>query len=338
MSRHHQPTTTERRRMSPAAIMIILLVVTLVLALFAWPSSRLEPRDLPIGVAGPAPATAAMEQRLADDAFDVTRYPDESAARDAVADREVYGAFVATPKGPKVLTASAASPAVAQMLTTAANEQAPRGTTADVEDVVASGHRGAALPSAVLPLIIAGILTGVLSGVLATGALRRTGFVVVGSVLAGLAATAVVQSWLGIVTGDWMANAAAPSLTVLAIASVVAGLQALLGEAGAVIGALTMVLVGNPFSGIASAPEMLPRPVGAIGQLMPPGAGGNLLRSTGFFDGAAAAGHIAVLLAWTTLGLGLLLLHLLRSRRPAAVPRPWPRDHARRRARTAPVA
>ena len=42
-----------------------------------------------------------------------------------------------------------------------------------------------------------------------------------------------------------------------------------------------MVLVGNPFSGVGSAPELLPQPVGGIGQLMPPGAGGNLLRSTG---------------------------------------------------------
>ena len=48
---------------------------------------------------------------------------------------------------------------------------------------------------------------------------------------------------------------------------------------------------------------MLPRPAGAIGQLMPPGAGAHLLRSTAFFDGAAAAGHAAVLAGWALLGL-----------------------------------
>ena len=74
-----------------------------------------------------------------------------------------------------------------------------------------------------------------------------------------------------------------------------------------------MVLIGNPFSGVGSAPELLPQPVGAIGQLMPPGAGGNLLRSTGFFDGAAAGGHIAVLLAWTLVGLGALMARSGRS-------------------------
>jgi hypothetical protein len=74
-------------------------------------------------------------------------------------------------------------------------------------------------------------------------------------------------------------------------------LEELLGERGIALGALTMVFVGNPFSAVGSAPELLPQPVGGIGQLLPPGAGGNLLRSTGFFDGAGAGGHVAVLAA-----------------------------------------
>ena len=47
--------TAAHHRPSPLAILIIPVVVALVLTLFAWPSARLEPRDLPIGVAG-APA------------------------------------------------------------------------------------------------------------------------------------------------------------------------------------------------------------------------------------------------------------------------------------------
>ena len=62
-------------------------------------------------------------------------YADEAAARQAIEDRDVYGAFVATPGGLKVLSASAASPAVAQLLSQAASEAAePR--AAVVEDVV----------------------------------------------------------------------------------------------------------------------------------------------------------------------------------------------------------
>ena len=40
---------------------------------------------------------------------------------------------------------------------------------------------------------------------------------------------------------------------------------------------------------------MLPTGAGTLGRLLPPGAGGNLLRSTGFFDGAGTGGHVAVL-------------------------------------------
>jgi hypothetical protein len=69
---------------------------------------------------------------------------------------------------------------------------------------------------------------------------------------------------------------------------------------------------------------MLPEPVGAIGQLMPPGAGGNLLRSTGFYDGAAGEGHLVVLAAWALAGLTLLLVAALRARRPAAASVPVP--------------
>jgi hypothetical protein len=318
--------STRPHRPSPAAILLVPLAVALVLTLFAWPNARLEPRDLPVGVAGAPAAAEAVEQRLAarEGAFDVHRYSDERAARQAIEDREVYGAFVAAPAGGKVLVASAASPAVAQLLTHAASEGgAPAASRAvPVQDVVAASPAGNALASSVLPLVIAGLLTGVAGVTLVSGALARAGLVLAGSILAGLVATAIVQSWLDVIQGDWAANAAALSLTVLAIASVVAGLEALLGKAGLIIAALTMILVGNPFSGVGTAPEMLPVPAGAIGQLLPPGAGGNLLRSTGFFDGASAGEHITVLVVWTLAGLAALLAAGVRDRRPATAQAP----------------
>ena len=157
-----------------------------------------------------------------------------------------------------------------------------------------------------LPLVIGGIVTGVLSGLIAPLGRRQVGLLLAGAVLAGVVAVAILQAWLGVIGGSWLANAEALSLAVLAIAATVAGLQALLGPPGIAIAALLMVLIGNPFSGIASAPELLSRPAGTIGQLMPPGAAGNLLRSTAFFDGAAAVGHAAVLAAWALFGLGAL--------------------------------
>jgi len=307
-------SSSHGHRPPAAAILVVPLVVALILTLFAWPAAKLEPRDLPVGVAGPATAAAPIEEQLGarEGAFDLHRYGGEQAAREAIEDREVYGAFVVTPAGPKVLTASAASPAVAQQLTHAADEAG-----AEVEDIVQAGPQAAALAASVLPLVIAGLLVGVVAALASSRALGRAGLVVAGSVLTGLAATALVQSWLDVVAGDWIANAGVLSLTVLAIAAALAGLHAVAGRVGLAIGAVTMIFVGNPFSGVGSAPELLPEPAGAIGQLLPPGAGGNLLRSTGFFDGAGGAGHLTVLLVWAAAGLALLFAAELRGRRAA---------------------
>jgi len=297
-----------------AAILVVPVVAAVILTLFAWPLAKVGPRDVPVGVAG-APAVA---DRLAaqDGRFDVHRYDSEPAVRTAIEDREVYGGLVAGPSGATVLTASAGSPAVAQMLTHAASEG---GEAVKVEDVVAASPAGGALPASVLPLVIAGLLTGALAATATSSAARRGALVVAGSLLAGVAGAAIVQSWLEVVDGDWVANAAALSLTVLAIAATVCGLQALMGKAGLLVAALTMVFIGNPFSAVATGPEMLPEPAGAIGQLLPPGAGGNLLRSTGFFDGAGGAQHIAVLACWAIAGFAAVLIAGTR-RRPGAVP------------------
>jgi hypothetical protein len=276
------------------AALLVPVVAAIVLTLFAWPAAKVGPRDLPVGVVGPAPQVAGVE---------LHHYGSEGEAREAIKDRDVYGALV---NGKKVLVATGASPVVAQMLTHAAQG-------APVEDVVPAGPESSALAASVLPLVLAGILTGLLTSLLARGARRRVGLLLGVSLLTGLAANLIVQSWLGVIGGDWWANSAVLGLTVLAIASAVAGLGALFGKAGYAFAALTMIFVGNPLSGVATSPEMLPQGAGTLGQLLPPGAGGNLLRSTGFFDGAAAGSHLLVLTAWALAGFVLLTLSQRRN-------------------------
>jgi hypothetical protein len=297
--------TDHDHRPPAAAILIVPLIVAVVLTLFAWPSSRLEPRDLPIGVAGPEAAVQPLERRLAaqEGAFEVHRYATEADARDAIENREVYGAFVAEPGGATVLTSSAGSPAVAQLLTHAAAEQ-----DAEVEDVVTTSPAASGLGSSVLPLVLAGIVTGVLAALAVSRGTARVGLTLAGSVLAGLSAALIADTWLGIVEGDWIVNAGAFALTFLAISAAMVGLYSLFGKTGLGIGAAVLVFIGNPFSAAATAPELLPEPVGGLGQLLPPGAGANLLRSTGFFDGAGSAEHIAVLAVWAVLGVAATLI------------------------------
>jgi hypothetical protein len=244
--RPRRDTVNGHRRPKPAALLLLPVAFAIVLALFAWPSAEAGPRDLPIGVAGQPAQTPPIDQGLAGrgEAFDVHRYADEATARDAIEDRDIYGAFVATTDGPKVLTATAASAPVAALLNQAAVESG-----AEVEDLTPSSAHASALPSSVLPLLIGGILVGVASILVASSLRQRAGLVLGGSLLMGLTATLLIQGWFDILGGDWAANAAAFTLLSAAVAAVVAGLEAVLGRAGIALGTLTMVFVGNPFSG-----------------------------------------------------------------------------------------
>ncbi|MFH9123538.1 ABC transporter permease [Streptomyces globisporus] len=305
--------STAPNRRAVAVILLIPLMVTLALWAFAWPAARIAPRDLPVGVAGAAPAAEQLEQRFEqrDGAFEVHRYADEAAARAAIEDRVVYGAVVAAPQGPHLLTASAASPVVSQLLREAVTASAPEGTRVEVTDVVAAppgDPRGSALGASVLPLALAGMAAGAVVTLMGLRGARGALTLLAASALVGLAATAVTHSWLGVVTGDWWTEAGVLALTVLAIGSAVAGLAALFGQRGIGLGALLMVLLGNSFSGVTSAPHLLPEPVGAIGQWLPPGAGGSLLRSVAFFDGSSAGGPLLTLSLWSALGLAAVLL------------------------------
>src|SRR2546427_10556220 len=94
------------------------VLITLAVLAFAWPAARTQPRELPVGVVGPG-SQRAIEQLSTDEpgAFDVHLYPDVDAARAAIRNRDVYGAFVVAPPNVQVLEASAAGPTVAQLLT-----------------------------------------------------------------------------------------------------------------------------------------------------------------------------------------------------------------------------
>ena len=221
-------------------------------------------------------------------AFEVTTVPDAATADQRLRDRDAYAAFVLGPGGLAGLqVASAASPTVAQALTQLA-QTAAQGRAVTVTDVVPThpgDPRGAGLASALLPLVLTSVAAGVVLTIAVGSRWPRVLGLVTYAVLAGLVATAVVQYGLDALPGDYLANAAVVALLALAMAAAVAGLGATLGAGGVVLAVLLVFLLGNPLSGLTSAPELLPQPWGALGQLLPPGAGGTLLRSVAFFDG-----------------------------------------------------
>lgn len=312
---HADPSHRVRGASRPAAAIVAVVVTlqALLIAMFAWPAINMAPRDLPVIVAAPPEAAAAVAERLTSvrpGAFKVSTVADEDAATRALRDRRAYAAFVVRPDGPRLLVASAASPAIAQLFAQQA-QTIGGGQPIPVVDVIPSTSgdpRGAGFAAGFLPLILTSMVVGILLATLVPSKGARLAAVGSFSLLAGLAGAAVLQYWLDVLSGPYLRNAAVIGLLALAVCGAVAGLAALLGPAGIAIAVLLIFLVGNPLSAVASAPEMLPQPWGAIGQLLPPGAGATLLRSSAFFDGAGGAAALWTLSAWATAGLVFLLV------------------------------
>jgi hypothetical protein len=298
------------------------LVVALAVLAFTWPAARTAPRSLPVGVVGTGPAVQQAVSGLTSadpNAFDLHLYADDATARTAIKNRDVYGAFEITSQGVTVLTASAGGTTVAQLLSSVGEKVSaqlgPAHATAtgpavlDVVKTAGDDPRGAVLASAVSPLVLGGVIIAVIVAVLVgfRPAWRELLALVAVSAVAGLGAHLVIQSYLGAMPGDQVRTWAALSLMLFAISSTVAGMSAVLGPGGVALGAALMVFVGNPFSGVTSAPELMPDGINRIGQFLPPGAGANLLRSTAYFDGHGATSHLLVLGIWSAFGVGSLL-------------------------------
>jgi len=296
------------RQLTIIAVLLPLMIVLAVLA-FAWPAARIAPRDLPVGIVGTGRASEQVLtglDRSDPGGFDVRRYADEASARAAIQHRDIYGAFAVSRGGITVLEASAASPSVAQLLSTVGQHLgSSRPAVSDVVPLSAGDPRGLVLPSALLPMTICGVIMASVIGLVLgfRPAWRQIMALIVVSAAAGLGAYLIAQGFLGALPHEAVATWAALSLIVLATGATTAGLIALIGAAGLGLGILLMIFIGNPFSGVTSAPELLPAPVGTIGQWLPPGAGASLLRSTAYFGGHGAAGHLTVLLVWIAAGL-----------------------------------
>jgi hypothetical protein len=315
------------------AIVSIALTTVIVLAslAFAWPSARVAPRELSVGITGSnAPSQAAVHilAKTEPGGFDLHLYVDRAAAETAIRHRQIYGDFDFAANQLTVLDASAASPSVAQLLTAVGGELAAQLThrPADVVDVVATSPtdpRGTVLTSALLPLTIASIVVAAATALLVgfRPAWRQLGALTVVSAVAGLGAYVVAQGFLGALPGEHLATWAALALTILAISATTAGLIAILGPAGLGISAVIMVFVGNPFAGVGSAPQLLPGAVDHLGQWLPPGAAANLLRSSAYFHGYGSGGHLVVLSGWALLGIVAVVVGHHTSPRFAAHPR-----------------
>lgn len=315
---HHAAKTHEPPAAFRAAgvVAVLAVAITLVAIAFALPAARSKPHDVPIGAAGPQAASgqvAGILEQNAPGAFDITYYPGEAALRDAIRNRDVYGGISLGPEGRTLLIATGASPTVAQLLSQVGNGIAQHAgvalKTEDVAPPTTEDPRGAGLAASALPITLAGLLPAIaLVLLLRREVWTRLTAVVVFAGLAGLTIAALLKFVLGSIDANLWGVAGGLTLGVLASGLAMLGLGSVFGRPGLAAGSLIALLLGNPLSGLTSAPELLPSGWGAFGQWLPQGANATLLRSTAFFDGAGSAMAIAVLSLWALAGVTLVVI------------------------------
>jgi hypothetical protein len=287
-----------------AAVGVVL--IGLFVFFFITPAHNPKPNGLPVAVVGQLPSADELALRLESRDFDVERVATATEAQQRIEDRDVYGAFVEQPEPRRLLVASGASVPAAELLEGIA-EEAGIGQVVDVKPTDSDDPRGVTINLLVLALVITSILTALVAVQMVPG-LQALGPRVAGAaaaaVIGGLIALGIVKAE-GALPGSLFAELAVVALAIFAVALCSAGIIRLIGPAGMGAPFLLFLMLGNPASGQASAPELLPTPWYPLGLFMPPGALGDGLRGVAYFDGAKVLLPVIVLLLWAALGVAL---------------------------------
>lgn len=298
------------------------IIIGLMLWAFLAPTFGSGPDGVPVAVTGPEPVV----QKLISQAEQQDEHPDfitvnsQEEVEQMVRDRDAVGAISVGPKGATVYTASGNGAPYVQMLNGVSQKMQATGMKVNTEDLAPTTKddpqaQGLALLG--LPLAFGGVISGMLATVLLRGhkwlkAAVIAGVAVLGAGVAVWMLHGIYGTLAGSVGMEWLAIA----LGIAATSSVTAGLGALLGVPGAGLGAVLTIFVANPLSGLATGPWLLPAGWSTLGQLMPIGATGHLVRSLSFFDCAGATRPWIVLCCWVA--AGLILLAFDRSKEEAS--------------------
>ncbi len=285
------------------------------------------PREVPLAVVVPAGAPAGTADSLVaqlngldGSPLDATAYDTEDAARRAIADREVDGAFLSGAGTQDVLLVAGAeggavSSALEQVLT---GVDASRSRTLTTSDVLPAGDgdaRGLSAFYLAVGWVVGGYLVAAIIGISSgsrpltrgRGATRLAALAVY-ALLSGVGGTLVAGPVLGALDGHLVALSVFGALLVVAVGAFTMALQVWTGLVGIGLAIVLFVVLGNPSAGGAYPAPLLPPFWAAIGPWLPPGAGTAAVRGIAYFGGAGVAQAVWVLVAYAVLGVvGVLL-------------------------------
>lgn len=330
------------RRFASAVCLIGVLVQLGLTAYYLGMGHKAAPHHLPVGLVSPADEHDRVTRLLTrSGAFGVTDYADANGLVAAIRSREVYGGVDVAGYQPHLYVASAAGPAAASLLratyTTVVQQdtakqlmelaaQSPRMPVAqaqelntppvitDVVPLPADDVNGASLGFLTQALALGGTIASIGLGRLIPRTKRswKRGAAHVSTLVLYAFGSALVvlwsMSWFGVGdAADRGEMLAIFSLISLAITGSTAGAVALLGPAGALVGAMYFTL-GTVISGASILPEFLPVFGRHVGENLPTGAGVQAVRDNLYFPDAPIGPHLLVLCLYAGIGCALVLV------------------------------
>jgi hypothetical protein len=337
-----ETSVAQFRRFATAACVVGVLVQLLLTAYYLGMGHKAAPHDLPVGLIAGNDQRGQITTMLEEDgAFAVADYDSAEALITAIKRRDVYGGVDVTGEEPMLYVAGAAGASAASLLRSTYNDvmqqqkaqqltaMAQGGDTVGV--AVAESLIAAPEVTDVVPLpaddvngVSLGFLTQALSlgGTIASIGLGRLiprtrrswrrgvahlatlSFYAVGSAAAVLWS----MSWFGIGEGaDRPEMLCIFSLISLAVTGSTAGAVALVGPAGALVGAFYFT-IGTVISGASILPEFLPAFGRELGEHLPTGAGVQAVRDNLYFPDAPIGAHLTVLVLYAAIGCLIVLI------------------------------
>ncbi|MFJ4843778.1 MULTISPECIES: ABC transporter permease [unclassified Streptomyces] len=293
-------------------LVIGLAFVSVFLAAFHTPTAH----RLPVAVAASDHSAALFDvrlQRIAPEAFQIDRYPDEASARRAVEHRQAYAAYLSDGGKPRVLYAGANGPAVSALVAPLAAVPHGDGRKIPVVDILplSSGDsRGLSVFYASFGLVLAGFLFGQMTYQVAPRLSfgQRILSLALFAVLGGLATALIACTAFDAIPGSFLGIMGIITLMAGAVAAATVMLIRIFGAVGVLLGSIFMLVMGNATSGGVLPPGFLPGWLEPLASVMPAGVGVRALDGLAYFHHDGLTRGIVILLAWIAVCVGAVYL------------------------------
>jgi hypothetical protein len=305
-------SATRSRRLVPKNLIAPIGLAVLLTTLFAvnYTTSGHEPiaTDMPFGVVGSSPLPSRAQGPLF--SLDVTDYPTQAAATEAMNEGKSYGTLIVGSPGSASQLTVVNSISDLSPLDIAGNfEEAAKksGETLTVNKpyaptALARNDPFALVCSALLvPLLVGGYMAAALLPK-ARGAV--TGhwhgvWLLGGAAATGLVVDVIVTYWLdGLPSASFWIVWPILTLIIATVSLLAAVLRRVAGPVGIFLTVILVIQFGNPSSGGANGVPYLPAFWKDLGPLLPPRNAYLLLRDTVYFDGHGIGQPLTILLAY----------------------------------------